>query len=92
MTTDRGTVVVYVWMATKQIPPKTELEFNESLSLMDNVSRSRFQAENWNKINNTSIMEDIKIKLLFNAVYSYNYVPEFWFLKLFEKEYFVKKF
>jgi len=36
-------------------------------------------------------MEDIKIKLLFNALYSYNYLPEFSFLKLFEKEYFVKK-
>jgi hypothetical protein len=59
---------------------------------MENVPRSRFQAENWNKINDTSIMEDIKIKLLFNALYSHNYLPEFSFLKLFEKKYFVKKF
>jgi hypothetical protein len=45
-TTDRGTVVVYVWMATKRTLPKNELEFNENLSLMEYVPRSRFQAEN----------------------------------------------
>jgi len=65
-TTDRGTVVVDVWMATKQTLPKTELEFSENLSLMENVPRSRFQAENLNKIDDTSIMEDIQIKHLFN--------------------------
>lgn len=91
MTIDGGTVVVYVWMATKQTLPKNELEFNENLSLMGNVPRSRFQAENWNKINDESIMEDIQNKLLFNALYSYNYLPEISFLELFEKEYFVKK-
>ena len=36
-------------------------------------------------------MEDIQNKLLFNALYSYNYLPEISFLELFEKEYFVKK-
>jgi len=44
--TDRGTAVLYVWMATKQTLPKTELEINENLSLMKNVRRSRFQTEN----------------------------------------------
>jgi hypothetical protein len=59
---------------------------------MEYVPRSRFQAENWNKINDTSIMEDIQNKLLFNALYSYNYLPELSFLELFEKENFVKKY
>jgi hypothetical protein len=45
MTTDCGTVV-YVWMGTKQTLLKTEPEFSENLSLMENVPRSRFQAEN----------------------------------------------
>jgi hypothetical protein len=36
-TIDHDIVVVCVWMATKQTPPKTELEFNENLSLMEKV-------------------------------------------------------
>ena len=58
---------------------------------MENDPRSRFQVEDLNKIKDTSIMENIQIKHLFNVLYWYNYVPELSIVELLEKEYFVKK-
>jgi hypothetical protein len=54
-------------MATEPTLPMTGVEFNENISLVENDSRPRFQFKNCNKINDTCIMEDIKIKLLFDA-------------------------